>query len=585
MNKLLRRLKNKSHGSLHVLLISLFLILFVVLVMMLAYNNYSLSLMDSYADDALTDALLAAGTVNVEEYGSSSQVILSDSLRVRRSDAQLGGGQVTDFNTSVEIQNAYDIQSNTFKQYLTDENGFIKWTYPEYRTTKYDDVYTYDVTGDEKCWVLATNYGYDLEKQEETNPYVDKSDQNYSKINYMTLENTPDGGKYVSSWIDSAQLDNEFLNFVKELNNDNSSLGQTGQSADANNKELAKAYENFLTTFGWDFGLQEVTESRTVNAMKFNNFKYHGGKLGSLTHIASQTGIYDSPIYVDYITIFNVYKHYLTDEYGRFITYPDKTKDGAGYYVKVGDSIYALNASDTNVIALYEKAKANGLNGLPIYDKMIITKTTLSRGSDNGDVCIVDRSYNLMSQNHSESSEPIIQQVDYLDPQVFIFYDEDSKVGDYTGSAQLNPQYNSYIQQLLNSDTTVFGSDTSNNTLQTIGVIQTSGATYPWEQSYQDSTVQNYLSRPQAKTYPNDQTKTYSLTWNSQNPTLANNKQNILLFNQAVMGQIEFDVQVMGQESQITGSDPGINTAFYSRIVDITIQASQNAPKNAMPAG
>jgi len=49
------------------------------------------------------------------------------------------------------------------------------------------------------------------------------------------------------------------------------------------------------------------------------------------------------------------------------------------------------------VIALYEKAKANGLNGLPIYDKMIVTKTTLSRGSDNGDVCIVDRSYNLMS--------------------------------------------------------------------------------------------------------------------------------------------------------------------------------------------
>lgn len=585
MNKLLRRLKNKSHGSLHVLLISLFLILFVVLVMMLAYNNYSLSLMDSYADDALTDALLAAGTVNVEEYGSSSQVILSDSLRARRSDAQLGGGQVTDFDTSVEIQNAYDIQSNTFKQYLTDENGFIKWAYPEYRTTKYDDVYVYDMTGDEKCWVLATNYGYDLEKQEEANPYVDKSDQNYNKLNYMTLKNTPDGGEYEYSWIDSAQLDNEFLNFVKELNNDNSSLGQTGQSADANNKELAKAYENFLTTFGWDFGLQEVTESGTVNAMKFNNFKYHGGKLGSLTHIASQTGIYDSPIYVDYITIFNVYKHYLTDEYGRFITYPDKTKDGAGYYIKVGDSIYSLAASDTNVTALYEKAKANGLNGLPIYDKMIITKTTLSRGSDNGDVCIVDRSYNLMSQNHSESSEPIIQQVDYLDPQVFIFYDADSKVGDYTGSAQLNPQYNSYIQQLLNSDTTVFGSDTSNNTLQTIGVIQTSGATYPWEQSYQDSTVQNYLSRPQAKTYPNEQTKTYSLTWNSQNPTLANNKQNILLFNQAVMGQIEFDVQVMGQESQITGSDPGINTAFYSRIVDITIQASQNAPKNAMPAG
>lgn len=585
MDKLLRRLKNKSHGSLHILLISLFLILFVVLVMMLAYNNYSLSLMDSYADDALTDALLAAGTVNVEEYGSSGQVLLSDSLRARRSDAQSGGGQVTDFNTSVEIQNAYDIQSDVFKQYLTDENGFIKWTYPEYRATQYDDVYVYDMTGDEKCWVLATNYGYDLEKQEEANPYVDKSDQNYNKLNYMTLKNTPDGGEYEYSWVDSAQLDNEFLNFVKELNNDNSSLGQTGQSADANNKELAKAYENFLTTFGWDFGLQEVTESGTVNAMSFNNFKYHGGKLGSLTHIASQTGIYDSPIYVDYITIFNVYKHYLTDEYGRFITYPDKTKDGAGYYIKVGDNIYSLAASDTNVTALYEKAKANGLNGLPIYDKMIITKTTLSRGSDNGDVCIVDRSYNLMSQNHSESSEPIIQQVDYLDPQVFIFYDADSKVGDYTGSAQLNPQYNSYIQQLLNSDTTVFGSDTSNNTLQTIGVIQTSGATYPWEQSYQDSTVQNYLSRPQAKTYPNEQTKTYSLTWNSQNPTLANNKQNILLFNQAVMGQIEFDVQVMGQESQITGSDPGINTAFYSRIVDITIQASQNAPKNAMPAG
>ena len=211
---------------------------------------------------------------------------------------------------------------------------------------------------------------------------------------------------------------------------------------------------------------------------------------------------------------------------------------------------------------------------------MIITKTTLSRGSDNGDVCIVDRSYNLMSQNHSESSEPIIQQVDYLDPQVFIFYDEVK--GDYAGQATLNAQYNSYIQQLINSNTTVFGSDTSNNTLQTLGVIQTSGATYPWKQSYQDSTVQNYLSRPQAKTYPNGQTKTYSLTWNSQNATLANNKQNILLFNQAVMGQIEFDVQVMGQESQITGSDPGINTAFYSRIVDITIQASQNAPKNAI---
>lgn len=583
MDKLLRRLKNKSHGSLHVLLISLFLILFVVLVMMLAYNNYSLSLMDSYADDALTDALLAAGTVNVEEYGSSSQVILSDSLRARRSDAQLGGGQVTDFDTSVEIQNAYDIQSNTFKQYLTDENGFIKWTYPEYRTTKYADVYNSGTS--DNVWVLATNYGYDLKKQAEDNPYVDKSDQNYNKLNYMTLKNTPDGGEYVYSWIDSAQLDNEFLNFVKELNNDNSSLGQIGQSADANNKELAKAYENFLTTFGWDFGLQEVTESRTVNAMNFNNFKYHGGKLGSLTHIASQTGIYDSPIYVDYITIFNVYKHYLTDEYGRFITYPDKTKSEDSeftYYMKVGDSIYGLSQQDSNVVALYEKAKANGLNGLPIYDKMIITKTTLSRGSDNGDVCIVDRSYNAMSQNHSESSEPIIQQVDYLDPQVFKFIDLEQ--GEYAGYAQLNPQYNSYIQQILNSDTTVFGSDTSNNTLQTLGVIQTSGATYPWEQSYQDSTVQNYLSRPQAKIYPNAQTKTYSLTWNSQNPTLANNKQNILLFNQAVMGQIEFDVQVMGQESQITGSDPGINTAFYSRIVDITIQASQNAPDtNFMP--
>lgn len=582
MTKIMRNLKRKSQGSLHILLISLFLILFVVLVTMLAYNNYSLSLMDSYADDALTDALLAAGTVNVEEYGQSGQVLLSDTLRARRSDSNSSGGQSTYFDTQTEIQNAYEqqkTQNPSLIKYLTDENGFIKWTYPEYRTAKCDDVYGSSY-GD-NVWVFATNYGYDIQKQEEENPYVGKSDQNYNKINYMTLENNTLGGEYVYSWIDSTQLDNAFLKFVKELNNDNSSLG-TGQSVDANNKELAKAYENFLTTFGWDFGLTEVTKGGSVNAMAFNNFKYHGGKLGSLTHIASQTGAYDSPIYIDYITVFNVYKHYLTDEYGRFITYPDKTKDGSGYYIKVGENIYSLDAGDSNVVALYEKAKENGLNGLPIYDKMIITKTTLSRGSDTGDTCTVDRSYNMMSQNHSESSEPIIQSVDYLDPSVFIFSDFGTEQGEYNGTAQLNQQYSSYIQQLLNSTVTVFGSDTSDNTLPTIGVIQTSGASYPWSQNYQDSTVQNYLSRPSAKNYPNRQAKTYQLTWNPQNPDMANNKQNILLFNQAVMGQIEFDVQVMGQDGSVTGSDSGINTAFYSRIVDITIQADQNAPEQVM---
>ena len=42
------------------------------------------------------------------------------------------------------------------------------------------------------------------------------------------------------------------------------------------------------------------------------------------------------------------------------------------------------------------------------------------------------------------------------------------------------------------------------------------------------------------------------------------------------MAQFEFDVQVMGSDGQVTGPDNGVNTAYYSRIVDITIQAPES---------
>ena len=38
------------------------------------------------------------------------------------------------------------------------------------------------------------------------------------------------------------------------------------------------------------------------------------------------------------------------------------------------------------------------------------------------------------------------------------------------------------------------------------------------------------------------------------------------------MAQVEFDVQAVNPDKKVTGADNNIRTAFYQRIVDITIQ-------------
>lgn len=586
MNRLVKKLTKKREGALHILIMSLFLILFVVVIMQLAYNNYSIQLMDNYADDALTDALLAAGTVNVDEYGAQKQVVLSDTMQVNKNDRQ---GSTNTVDQSAEIQAAYDGQTggsseSILEKYLTDDAGFVKWTYPEYRQTKMlgeSQIGDSGASDGHKTWRFFTNYGYDLKTK--------KYDNDHQKqINYLKLKEDASGGQMVNSWVSQEELDNAYLDFIKRLNSQNQCIDESVSAA--HNKQLAGAFDNFLTTFGWDFGIKEVTDARTVDAMKYTNFKYSGGKLGSLTHIAYDDKAYDSQIYVDYITVFNCYKHYITDDLGRMITYPNKDSSGK-YYMMVGEYRYDFDIAQNSTVAeLYEVCKQNSLNGLPIYDKMIITKTTLSRQDADGNVI---KQFNNMNNNHLGNNEVIIQSVDFLDPQIFDFTDNAAQAEDVQpadiGTVTI-ARYSDYLTNLINQKVTVYGEANQINTRPQIGICMYDSGNawnmYPWRQttsldnSYiQTGYTQEYrnVGQIQARNYPGINTVTYQLTSDPNAATqLRDNKSNIVLFNQAVMAQFEFDVQVMGSDGQVTGPDNGVNTAYYSRIVDITIQAPES---------
>lgn len=112
--------------------------------------------------------------------------------------------------------------------------------------------------------------------------------------------------------------------------------------------------------------------------MSYKNLKYTGGRLGELTTINSGTSWYKSPIYIDYITVFNTYKHYLTTSNREYIYYPNKTADGT-LFIKVGEYDYVLDNSNGLAEKIYQLCKKNSLNGMPIYDKIIVTKTTIQR--------------------------------------------------------------------------------------------------------------------------------------------------------------------------------------------------------------
>lgn len=587
MNWLVKKLTKKREGALHILIMSLFLILFVVVIMQLAYNNYSIQLMDNYADDALTDALLAAGTVNVDEYGAQKQVVLSDTMQVNKNDKQ---GSTNTVDQSAEIQAAYDGQTggsseSKLEKYLTDDAGFVKWTYPEYRQTKMlggSQIGDSGASDGHRTWRFFTNYGYSLKDKK-----YDNGHQN--DINYLKLKEDASGGQMVNSWVSQAELDNAYLDFIKRLNSQDQCINNS--VSDANNKQLAGAFDNFLTTFGWDFGIKEVTDAGTVDAMKYTNFKYSGGKLGSLTHIAYDDKAYDSQIYVDYITVFNCYKHYITDDLGRMITYPNKDSSGK-YYMMVGEYRYDFDIAQNSTVAeLYEICKQNSLNGLPIYDKMIITKATLSRQDAAGTVI---KQFNNMNNNHIGNNEVIIQSVDFLDPQIFDFTDKADQADDVqpsdVGTVTI-ARYSDYLTNLIDQKVTVYGEANQINTRPQIGICMYNSGNawnkYPWRQTtslnnnyVQTGQTQGYtnVGQIQARNYPGTNTVTYQLTSDqNENPQLRDNKSNIALFNQAVMAQFEFDVQVMGSDGQVTGPDNGVNTAYYSRIVDITIQAPESA--------
>lgn len=586
MNRLVKKLTKKREGALHILIMSLFLILFVVVIMQLAYNNYSIQLMDNYADDALTDALLAAGTVNVDEYGAQKQVVLSDTMQVNKNDRQ---GSTNTVDQSAEIQAAYDGQTggssdSILEKYLTDDAGFVKWTYPEYRQTKMlgdSQIGDSGASDGHKTWRFFTNYGYDLKTK--------KYDNDHQKhINYLKLKEDASGGQMVNSWVSQEELDSAYLDFIKGLNSQNQCINNS--VSDASNKQLAGAFDNFLTTFGWDFGIKEVTDAGTVDAMKYTNFKYSGGKLGSLTHIAYDDKAYDSQIYVDYITVFNCYKHYITDDLGRMITYPNKDSSGK-YYMMVGEYRYDFDIAQNSTVAeLYEVCKQNSLNGLPIYDKMIITKATLSRQDAAGTVI---KQFNNMNNNHLGNNEVIIQSVDFLDPQIFDFTDNAAKAEDVqpadVGTVTI-ARYSDYLTNLIHQKVTVYGEANQINTRPQIGIcmydIGNAWNMYPWRQTTildnnyvqtGDTLEYKNVGQIQARNYPGTNTVTYQLTSDPNAAAqLRDNKSNIALFNQAVMAQFEFDVQVMGSDGQVTGHDNGVNTAYYSRIVDITIQAPES---------
>lgn len=586
MNRLVKKLTKKREGALHILIMSLFLILFVVVIMQLAYNNYSIQLMDNYADDALTDALLAAGTVNVDEYGAQKQVVLSDTMQVNKNDKQ---GSTNTVDQSAEIQAAYNGQTggssdSILEKYLTDDAGFVKWTYPEYRQTKMlgdSQIGDSGASDGHKTWRFFTNYGYDLKDK--------KYDNDHQKhINYLKLKEDASGGQMVNSWVSQEELDNAYLDFIKRLNSQNQCINNS--VSDASNKQLAGAFDNFLTTFGWDFGIKEVTDAGTVDAMKYTNFKYSGGKLGSLTHIAYDDKAYDSQIYVDYITVFNCYKHYITDDLGRMITYPNKDSSGK-YYMMVGEYRYDFDIAQNSTVAeLYEVCKQNSLNGLPIYDKMIITKATLSRQDAAGTVI---KQFNNMNNNHLGNNEVIIQSVDFLDPQVFDFTDNAAKAEDVqpadVGTVTI-ARYSDYLTNLIHQKVTVYGEANQINIRPQIGICMYNSGNawnmYPWRQTTildnnyvqtGDTLEYKNVGQIQARNYPGTNTVTYQLTSDQNAATqLRDNKSNIALFNQAVMAQFEFDVQVMGSDGQVTGPDNGVNTAYYSRIVDITIQAPES---------
>ena len=550
--------------------------------------------MDNYADDALTDALLAAGTVNVDEYGAQKQVVLSDTMQVNKNDRK-GSTNTNTVDQSAEIQDAYYEQTgrsseSKLEKYLTDDAGFVKWTYPEYRQTKMlgkNQIGDSGASDGHETWRFFTNYGYDLNTKKYDNGHQDQ-------INYLKLQENASGGQMVNSWVSQTDLDNAYLDFIKRLNREDQCIGKS--VSDANNKQLAGAFDNFLTTFGWDFGIKEVTDAkvdadaRKVDAMKYTNFKYSGGKLGSLTHIAYDDKAYDSQIYVDYITVFNCYKHYITDDLGRMITYPNKDSSGT-YYMMVGEYRYNFDtAQDPIVQDLYKICKQNSLNGLPIYDKMIITKTTLSRRDADG---TVKNQFNNMNNNHLGNSEVIIQSVDFLDPQIFDFTDNKAKAEEVQpaniGTVKI-ARYRDYLTNLINQEVTVYGEANQINTRPQLGICMYDSGNawnmYPWRQttSLDNSYVQTgdtwgytNVGQSQARNYPGTNTVTYQLTSDpNAADQLRNNKSNIALFNQAVMAQFEFDVQVMGSDGQVTGPDNGVNTAYYSRIVDITIQAPES---------
>lgn len=505
--------------------------------------------MDSYTDDALTDALLAAGTVNVGEYGNQYQVVLNDTLSVNRQ----GGSAVQQPNKQVAVTNAYNSQSSFLKDCLTDTGGSIKWTYPEYiLQTNLQGAYNKYGEGKFK---IVQNYGVDHQSidSEGRALKLQKTDPRINKLQY-TVFNDQDGGSFQESWVSSTDMDESFRQFIVSLSSQNGQLGTNLQQA--TNKELAKAYDNFLTTFGWDFGLSEVKGTNT-SGMTYQKFKYSGGKLGDLTVINDAKGTQSSPIYIDYITQFNVYKHYLTVYDKGMIYYPQKQASG-NIYIKLGDEFYKLNNKDSLVNQLYNVCKENGLCGTPIYDKMVVTKQTVQRRDSEGNTQTV---FNNLSENHAGQQGVVIQSVDFLDPQIFIFDDKNK-------TAEIEQVFSGYVSQLTQQQVSVYNTNRGIDKRPQIGIAKLQ-SNYPYDSQLE------YIGSSAARQYPNPTMLTYQITQQANkgtNGSLTHNKSNIVIFNQAIMAQVEFDVQVVNPEKKVNGTDNNIRTAFYQRIVDITIQ-------------
>lgn len=589
--RLKKFITRKSGGSFHILIESVFIMILMVVLMLYTWTMYKITLLDQSVDDSLTSAVLAAITPNIQEVGTTKQVVMADTLKANETAESI--------DSSISAMNL-----NIDKKFMISDGGNIAWQYPTYTMMGTDDNQAtlnteinnhrhsdYPEDSDVQGALLRRENitgtwkfrGYAGVKGA-TSPTEFEIDPDMQNSNALLLSSlTPIKGEYLYEWVNPQDIDNAYRDI---LNNSITNNGITSPS-----KGNAKEFIDKTSGVVLDSGLKKVAKdfvecfSVNVNARKVDKdaelgMVYIPNRFGDILRTENYKvdgnryiidGMIENPFIVDNVRVFNSYKHYITDTDNRIVYYParDRGRDliDTGddvIYIKIGNVNYGLNehsAYRQKMLDLVIALEGEGLAGAPMYDKYMIkefnyTKQKIkSQGATNPlDIYASTGKWTAVAGDSNNNRDRVIGCA-YLDMTGFTF----------------------------NEANKTFDLDSPN-----ISAIDSEGNAVQWRLDFNDSLGNSHKTVMGLCNSPSEINKlVYSLSYNANNMSdaIKNHPASMVIRNSAVCAQVSFRLQmikshIMWWNTPVPpkSTDPialdmglGINNARYCRIVDATV--------------